>query len=73
MTRKTPSDPVPVPDHACPAHPTRDEPWETGNLSPGDRDGSAGYPAPGGLRFPCCGLTLACSVYRTLDQVGDVK
>jgi hypothetical protein len=73
MTRKTPSDPVPVPEHACPAYPIKDEPRETEHPPPGERKGSAGYPADGGLRFPYCGLTLACSVYRTLDQVGDVK
>jgi hypothetical protein len=70
MRRRTPNDPIAVPDHPGPAHSIQDEPLNTDHRFPQKRKARAGGSAPGGLRFPCCGLTLACSVYRTVDQLG---
>ncbi len=70
MKRRTPLDPIPVPDHPGPAHSIQDEPLKTEHRVPQKRKARAGDPISGGLGFPCYGLTLACSVYRTVDQLG---
>jgi hypothetical protein len=73
MRRKTPIDPVPVPDYPGAEDPLNDEPMKTRHQPAGKRKGRTATIAPGGLGFSCCGLTLACSVYRPIDQLGDAK
>lgn len=72
VTDKTPGDLISVPDHALLARLIKAE-LNAENRSAGKGKQIGGDLVSEGMRSPCCGLTLACSVYRTQDQLGDVK
>jgi hypothetical protein len=73
MKHKTPGNPVPVPGHAGPANPVKDGPQNNRRHVSAKQKLCTECPATLDVRFPCYGLSLACSVYRTVEQLGDVK